>query len=163
MTVVVSDTSVLCYLALLGRLDVLEKLFGEVLIPNAVLRECVHAGAPEGLRDALFHDIPSFIKVSADDPVPLLETETLDIGEATAITIAWQHRADSLLLLDEKRGRAIAGSLGLRLRGVLGIIVECHRRNILDFDSTIARLRQFGFRIASATIDAARTQLGLSR
>jgi predicted nucleic acid-binding protein len=162
MMVVVSDTSVLCYLARLGRLDVLETLFGEVLIPNAVLRECVHAGAPEDLRHALCGDIPSFIKVSGNDPVPLLETATLDIGEATAITIAWQHRADSLLPLDEKRGRAIAGSLGLRLRGVLGIIVECHRRNILDFDSTIAGLRKFGFRIASPAIDAARKQLGLS-
>ena len=161
MTVVVSDTSVLCYLALIGRLDVLEKLFNEVVIPNAVLVECLHRGAPEVVRNALAPTVPSFFKISATDPEPLPETETLDVGEAVAITIAWHHRADSLLLLDEKRGRNIAAALGLRLRGVLGIVVECHRRNILDFDSTMTRLRQLGFRISTATLENARRQLGI--
>ena len=39
-----------------------------------------------------------------------------------AIEFAWEHRADSLLLLDEKRGRVIAIALGLQVRDILGII-----------------------------------------
>lgn len=161
MTVVVSDTSVLCYLALIGRLDVLEKLFDEVVIPIAVIRECVHPGAPEILRNAVSPNLPAFFKVMMSDPTPLPETTALDIGEAMAITIAWQHRSDSLLLLDEKRGRAVATTLGLRLRGVLGIVMECHRRSIIDFDSTMTQLRQLGFRIANSTLENARKRLGL--
>jgi predicted nucleic acid-binding protein len=65
------------------------------------------------------------------------------------------------LLIDERRGRAIASALGLRLRGILGIVAEAHRRGIVDFDETMSQLRQHGFRIADALLVQARAQLGL--
>ncbi|MFZ4767417.1 MAG: hypothetical protein ACOYMN_20890 [Roseimicrobium sp.] len=37
--IVVSDTSSLCYLARLGQLDILHRLFGEVVVPPAVASE----------------------------------------------------------------------------------------------------------------------------
>lgn len=161
MTVVVSDTSVLCYLALLGRLDVLESLFKEVIVPGAVLRECLHPGAPPSLREAMSSP-PAFFKVAADEPKALPETASLDAGEAAAISLAWHFRPSSLLLLDEKRGRAVAAALGLRMRGVLGLVTEGHRRGLLDFDATAAALRQHGFRLANTTLALARAQLGLT-
>lgn len=85
----------------------------------------------------------------------------LDVGESDAITLAWQHRAHSLLLLDEKRGRGIAIALGLRVRGILGIVTEAHRRSLIDFDATIGQLRTHGFRIAEALLAKARAGLGL--
>lgn len=93
----------------------------------------------------------------------LPETAPLDPGEKAAITLVWQQRSDSLLLLDEKRGRAIAIAiaLGLKLRGLLGIIAEGHRRALLDFDDTITQLRLHGFRIADELLKQARSQLGL--
>ena len=159
MTVVVSDTSVLCYLALIGRLNLLESLFNEVVIPEVVWQECLHSGAPALLRLALAPS-PPFITVANVGPC-LDETVMLDPGEAAAITLAWQHRSDSLLLIDERRGRAIASALGLRLRGILGIVAEAHRRGIVDFDETMSQLRQHGFRIADALLSQARAQLGL--
>ena len=93
MTVVVSDTSILCYLALLGRLGVLESLFTQVVIPDAVLRECLHAGAPEVLRKALVPALPSFLVVEKVTR-SMSETAVLDAGESAAIALAWQHRAD---------------------------------------------------------------------
>ena len=160
MTVVVSDTSVLCYLALIGRLDLLEALFTRVIIPEAVLHECLHPGAPEALRNAITPAPPPFLIVEkVDQAMP--ETAVLDAGESDAITLAWRHRADSLLLLDEKRGRAIAAGLGLRVRGILGIVTEAHRRSLLDFDEGIAQLRTHGFRVADALLAQARAGLGL--
>lgn len=41
MTVVVCDTSVLSYLALIEQLHLLPKLFGQVAIPHTVLAECL--------------------------------------------------------------------------------------------------------------------------
>ena len=160
MTVVVSDTSVLCYLALIGRLGLLESLFTQVVVPEAVLRECLHPGAPEVLRRVLAPVPPSFLVVEkVGQAMP--ETAMLDAGESAAITFAWQHRADSLLLLDEKRGRAIAVALGLRVRGILGILAEAHRRSLLDFDEALSQLRPHGFRIADALLVHARAGLGL--
>lgn len=161
MTVVISDTSVLCYLTLIGEIRVLESLFGSIVIPKAVLAECVHPGAPESLRMLFASPTPPFIQVAEADNI-LPETRMLDAGEAAAISLAWHHRTDSLLLLDEKRGRAVAQSLGLRVRGILGIMVEGHRRGLLDFDVMVTRLRQHGFRIADSLLATARQSLGIS-
>jgi uncharacterized protein len=157
---VASDTSVLCYLVLIGRIDLLKSLFGEITIPGQVLAECLHPGAPPSLRREFSTPLPSFITI-AEVGEFLPETATLDPGEAAAITLAWQHRSHSLLLLDEKRGRAIAAALGLQIRGILGIVVEGHRRGLLEFDPMIALLRSHGFRIADALLSAARENLSL--
>lgn len=161
MTCVVSDTSVLCYLAQLGHLPLLESLFGTIVVPDAVRSECVHSGAPSSLREWFSPSPPAFVEtITVTDFLPT--TAALDAGEASAITLAWSRRPDSLLLLDEKRGRAVAQSLGLNFRGVLGIIMEGHRRALLDFDAAMLKLRQLGFRIADPLLQAARSELGLT-
>jgi predicted nucleic acid-binding protein len=48
--IVVSDTSPIRYLILIEAIDVLSKLFGEVLIPPAVVAELVHTSAPLAVR-----------------------------------------------------------------------------------------------------------------
>ena len=161
MTVVVCDTSVLSYLALIGQFPLLPKLFGNVTIPSTVLAECLHPDAPELLRQALTPTPPSFAVVLAGGP-NLPETTALDPGEAEAISIAWQHRADSLPLIDEKQGRAIATSLGLRVRGLLGLLMEGHRRQLLEFDPVLAGLKPLGFRLSEKLIADARKSLGLT-
>ena len=159
MKAVISDTSVLSYLALIGRLSLLELIFDQVLVPEQVLAECLHPAAPPELREAM-KSLPPFL-LAVPAPVRLVETMTLDEGEAAAISLAWQHRADTLLLIDERAGRAIATALGLPLRGLLGIITEAHRRGLLEFDPTMEQLRQAGFRIASPLMQQARQLLGL--
>ena len=160
MKVFVCDTSVLSSLALIDRLALLAELFGEVTVPEAVLGECLHPDAPEPLRSALAPSPPPFIRVQAAGPL-LAETTSLDPGEVEAITLAWQHRGDCLLLMDEKRGRAIAASLGLPVRGQLGVVIEAHRRGLDDFDTLLERLKSHRFRIADALIAQARQRLRL--
>jgi predicted nucleic acid-binding protein len=46
MAVVISDTTPLHYLILVGQETVLEKLYGKVFIPPAILLELSHASAP---------------------------------------------------------------------------------------------------------------------
>ena len=51
MAVVVSDTSPLQYLILIGRDSVLEKLYGQVIVPPAVLQELGHPAAPPAISE----------------------------------------------------------------------------------------------------------------
>ena len=55
---VVSDTSPISYLVLIGREEVIGELYGEVLVPEAVHRELVHPRDPEVVRERIFRQIP---------------------------------------------------------------------------------------------------------
>jgi hypothetical protein len=54
----------------------------------------------------------------------------LDPGEAEAIVLAAEMRAD-LLLLDERRGRTVAARLGVKHIGLLGVLVDAKRKGFL--------------------------------
>lgn len=51
--IVLSDTSPLNYLVLIGHVNVLPALFGEVILPVAVRDELLHPAAPEVVREWL--------------------------------------------------------------------------------------------------------------
>ena len=51
MAVVVSDATPLHYLILIGRDSVLQKLYGEVIVPPAVMKELAHEAAPQDMQD----------------------------------------------------------------------------------------------------------------
>jgi len=48
--IAVADTSPICYLILIGEIDLLPKLFSQVLVPEAVLAELLHKDAPPAVR-----------------------------------------------------------------------------------------------------------------
>jgi predicted nucleic acid-binding protein len=60
--IVVADTSPLNYLVLLGHIEILPKIYGEVVIPQTVLDELQDSDAPEEVR-ALFSGPPAWLQV----------------------------------------------------------------------------------------------------
>jgi uncharacterized protein len=160
--IVVSDNSVLSCLAEIGELDLLRRLYGKVTITETIRREAVHAGAPENLRNLLLK-IPEWICVVPDETPYLEETGALDAGEASAITLAWQNRDSSLLILDEKRGRKVASALGLRITGTAGLLTDAAAAGLVDFEDAFLRLSQTGFRLSAEIVEALRTGHGKRR
>jgi len=122
---VASNTSPISNLAIIGRLDLLRVQFREIWIPTAVdseLKHLSHHAALDHIQSAL-HD--GWIKPRAirDDKLARLLAATLDPGEAEAIALALELPAD-LILLDEKDGRSAAVGAGLRVTGVLGVLLR---------------------------------------
>ena len=131
--IVVSDTTPLISLLKTGRLDTLEKLFGEVRIPDAVFEELTsnprYSDEAAAIRSYPYIDIISVNDTDAVDQVS--REDGLDLGESEAIVLTQEISAD-LLLMDEARGRAVARSLGLRITGTVGILLLSYERGILN-------------------------------
>lgn len=147
---VVSNTSPILNLAVIERLSLLHDQFGEIWIPNAVLEELrIKEDLPgsQEIREALKDEWLRIQEVSDQSLVRVLQRD-LDNGEAAAITLAVQVKAE-WILLDEKEGRKIAKSLGLKVVGVLGILLRArHEGSLPSLQKAMDRLRdKAGFRI----------------
>ena len=156
--IVISDNSALSCLAEMGEVELLYRLYGRVSVTESVRREARHPGAPKSLR-GLFSHLPSWISVVEDELPFLEETGALDAGEASSITLAWQHRDSCLLILDEKRGRKVATGLGLKITGTAGLLTDAAAAGLIDFDDAFLRLAQTGFRLSPQVVESLRRSL----
>lgn len=140
---VVSNTTPLIALALLGRLDLLEALYGTVWIPPAVQAE-IEAGGTRAKTDVL-KSTPFIHIVPLADPSRLAQLANLDQGEAEAIVLAQEAQA-RLVLLDERLGRKKAKQLGLVVTGVLGILLKAKQHgHIVAVRPLVEQLQQGSF------------------
>lgn len=152
--IVVSDTTPLRYLAVLGHLELLPRLFGSVHCPTTVMKECQHPRAPNALREWA-EQPPSWLIVSEVDKVAVDLRDALDAGEAAAITLA-QHLQAEVILIDEQEGRRCALARGFITAGTLNILAQAGIRDWLDFHATVGRLKtETNFRTTQAVIDSA--------
>jgi predicted nucleic acid-binding protein len=122
MRLVVADTGPLNYLVLIGDIELLPKLFGRVLAPEAVCDELADRDAPAAVR-AWAAQRPAWLEVRPNpdfrpDDAP---TATLDRGERSAIALALALNAD-LVLMDDQEGVAAARRTGLVVIGTLGVL-----------------------------------------
>ena len=141
---IVADTSPLCYLVLIGCVDVLPVMFGRVEIPGAVRDELSASDAPPPVS-AWMARPPGWLGVYAVEYEPDAALRRLHSGEREAIILAEQLGAD-LIVLDEKLGRRVATGRGLRVTGTLGVLKEASARGLIDLPSAVERLRQTTFR-----------------
>jgi predicted nucleic acid-binding protein len=155
MTAVVSDTSPLNYLLLIGAVDLLPRLFSEIFIPPIVAEELSRPNAPEAVR-AWISSPPQWLQIRS--PLVRQHHFDLDEGEAQAILLAQELKILSVLI-DERKGFHTAESLGLEPIGLLGILELCAMRGWIDFDERIARLRLTNFRFHERLVLDARSRL----
>jgi len=153
--IIVSDNSALSCLAELGELDLLQQLYGIITITATVHQEARHPRAPDALRRFFDHP-PAWLEIVPDVQPFLDETHALDPGEASAITLAWQHRDSSLLIMDEKRSRKVSQALGLSITGAAGLLCDAARVGLIDFEDTFRRLAQTRFHLSPAIVETLR-------
>ena len=119
----VADSSPLIALHQTGRLELIEALFSQVLIPEAVAWEISPSvGAPR--RWMRVHPVPLHLD-------PILAEAKLDPGETEAIALAMEKRA-TVVVLDDRSARIAAERLGLNVIGTLGVLLLAHRNGLID-------------------------------
>ena len=144
--IVVADSGPLHYLVLLDQVDLLARFYGGVLIPEAVMSELSHRGAPAKVIRWLSVPPPWLRTVSPAPAVIDSITSELDLGEREAIALASQVHAD-LILIDEWAGRIEARRRGLRLTGTLGVLRVAGERNLIDVPKVLEQLQATNFYI----------------
>jgi uncharacterized protein len=152
--IVVSDTSPLCNLVLVDHLWLLREIYGIVIIPNIVADELKAASNVEiqNICDLEWIETRSLANPSFAER--LHSERGLDLGEANAIALAIELKADDLLI-DERLGRREALQLGLSVIGILGILVTAKQRGLIPIVKPVmdALIDKAGFRISTQLYD----------
>lgn len=153
MRVVVSDTSPIRYLVLIGEADVLRSLYTQILIPRTVWTELQQPETPELVRNWI-RSSPEWAEIVPEDTVLVTNviSHSLDAGERAAIALALHVRAD-LLLIDERAGVSEARRLGLTVTGTLGILVRAAERGLVDLPSALNALQKTNFRVSPELLE----------
>ncbi len=149
---IVSNSTVLIYLAKIGKLNLLKELFGEVLIPAEVFNEVVIRGKEQQQPDAFLVESAieeGWIHVKDIETIGKLEEFGIDPGEAQAISLAKSLGVS--VLLDQTHARIAAKALGLRPRGTIFVLFAAVRKKVLsyeDYQNSLEDLVKAGFRMS---------------
>ena len=128
---VVVDTSPLIALSIVGKLDILKKVFDEIYIPEKVYQEVVIKG--EGLIGAKEVKSAKWIKIKKVK-VPLLYSPFItgiDEGEIQVLALTREIDAD-FAIIDEYLGRNVAKALNIPVKGTLGILLIAYYKSLIS-------------------------------
>lgn len=153
MRIVVADTGPINYLVLIEAVDLLPKLFDQVLAPQAVFDELTDRDTPPAVR-AWIAQVPDWFRVDPR-PLPTIDdmTTDLDAGEQAAIALALAIKAD-LVLMDDRAGIAVARRKGLVATGTLGLLDLAARQGLIDLADAFERLKATSFYYRQGLFDA---------
>lgn len=143
-TIIIADASCLIALTNINALWILENIYQKVYITETILNEYELP-------------IPDFIKVKEVNDLNLLRVLNgyLDPGEASAIALGIEN-PESILILDDLKGRKEAQKLKLRFTGTLGVLIRAKKENhISDVLFYFNLLRESGFRVSENIIELA--------
>lgn len=140
--IIISDTSCLIALSRIGRIDILQKVFTVVYTTEIVAKEFEET-LPDwiSIRDINNHTRFEQLKL------------ILDAGEASAIALALETD-NSILIIDEKKGRKIASDMNVIIIGTLKVLLIAKNKGVIDsVKSLIEQLQIHTFRFNKAIIE----------
>lgn len=154
--IIVSDTTPIISLIKINRIDLLEQLFQEVFIPDAVYKELT--------TNILFSNEAEIVKkcsflktlsIQNQKSLKLLQAISgLDDGESEAIILA-EELSSTVLIIDEKKGRKVAKQLGIPITGTIGILIQAYSEKRItkqEIISYIDTLKQSKIRLSDSLI-----------
>jgi len=146
---VISDTSSLIALESIMELELLQKMFREIYITDEIQKE-------------FGSKLPSWIKVKKLHDRTMLQVITLelDLGEASGIALALEM-PDSLLIIDEKKGRNYANRLGINMIGILGVLIRAKEKGIIEtLKPILNKLNDCDFRMSEKLVNDVLKRVG---
>jgi predicted nucleic acid-binding protein len=117
--VVVADTGAIISLVHVGQLGLIENIFGDYFIAEAVWQELQVYDNP-GFDRSVLKDIEKrVIKIKSTNHLSMV----MDFGESESVILYDELKAD-FLLIDDNKARAIAESLNVKCIGSIGLLMQ---------------------------------------
>lgn len=156
--VAIVNASPLILLAKAQRLDLLRLAAPRVLVPEAVAEEVAahHVdAATHAVRSADWLELAPDVQVTA-----VVQVWDLGAGESAVLSLALQSPGAEVIL-DDLAGRRCAGSLGIAVRGTLGLVLVAKQRGIVaEARGVLTELRRAGMYLSDRVVDEALKLIG---
>ncbi len=148
----VCNSSPIIHLTKIGLLEILQDLFGQILVPEMVFEECtnsIHHQDEVGLiKKARWIHVQ---RIGNHNLFNLLHAD-IDAGEAEALVLALETNAD-LVLLDDQQARFKAKKLGLPVAGTVGVLLKARKKGLITSVSKhVQQLQNTGFWLSPALL-----------
>lgn len=127
---IVSNTTPISNFLHLKRMDILQRLFPQIHIPQAVKDEIDDFFVPHRQWQQMIQE--GFFVVHGIRPAGLLKQflKMLHQGEAEALCLALEQQA-ALCLVDDQDARAVALQNNIKVSGTFGILLQAKQRGII--------------------------------
>jgi predicted nucleic acid-binding protein len=150
---VIADTGPIISFSVIDKLDILDKVFGQVVIPEAVWRELEPYIAIFSIPKAMVYR-NRVVPITRPFPV----TTKLDDGEKEAIQLFSEVNAD-LLLVEDNEARKFAEAHSVSCIGTPGVLELAKRKNFLPalrpvFIELLTKGRYFSKSLLNSILDA---------
>ena len=151
--ITIVDTSPLFYLHRLGLLELLNKLYGHITVPEAVKKE-LKEGQAQGADVPQLETYPWVEIKSVSMPRYLQLIADLGPGESEVLALATNHPS-AIVILDDKLARRIAEMQGFRLTGTAGVLLRAKQNGLVPaLKPVIERLLDLDFRLKPDLVKA---------
>jgi predicted nucleic acid-binding protein len=157
-TIIIADAGPLIAFGKIKNINLLAKIFGNIIATDFVLQECLANTAQDGaqeIREALNnHLITPFKSPTVTDHEDLFSI--LGQGEASAIILASQWKAS--LLIDEKLGRKIAKKMDIPIIGTAGVLLLAKEKKLIEkIEPIIRELKNKGYYLSKELVQSVLT------
>ena len=162
MTVVIADAGPLIALSRIGKLDLLQQLFQQIIITTTVRDEILENDHSKGKIEVTKAINAGWLKVQS---VKMMDWRTIntgvDAGEASAIYLALQMPDTTLLIIDDQAGRAEAKYQKITITGTAAVIGMAKIQGyILSAGDVLHNLRETGYYIGDAIVELVLRDIG---
>jgi predicted nucleic acid-binding protein len=135
---IISDTSCLTILTNIGELELLRKVYQQII-------------TTQDIQNEYGETLPDWIEIEVVKDKyrqQLLEMQ-IDRGESSAIALALET-PDSTIILDDYKARKIADHLGLIFTGTIGVIIKAKLNGIIpSIKPLLEKIKQTDFRLSA--------------
>jgi predicted nucleic acid-binding protein len=136
--IVIVDTSVLIALEKIDLLQILCKIYKEIILPEAVVREFGNVN----------FECYSLKKVESRLINVLMQDLNLGKGESEVIALAYE--TNFKVLIDDLKARKVAENLGLSISGSIGVLLKAEKLGIIDSAlKKTQELKEMGFYVSN--------------